>query len=369
MLLRDARIVASEWVVRHAKRTKDYIGAYFCGSTIELADSSELSPYSDVDIVVVVDAPDALPKLGKFVYRGVLIEVTYLLSRQLESPWEVLASHHLANSFKLDTIIDDPTGHLHRLQSEVAHHFAEWKWVNMRCEGVLESIERRLSSLEGSMPLHDRVLGWLFPTGITTHVLLLAALKNPTVRLRYLAVRSVLAVYGHMNIYDRLLELLQSDLFDEQRAKAHCRELAKAYDAALRVAKTPFPFSSDISTASRHIAIDGSFELIERGDHREAVFWMLATFARCHKVLYTDAPREVWGIYVPAFRAMLADTGIDIDADVDGRAVDVGRAGTASRFADRAQAVIEFLPKLREVSRAIMLANPHIFDKPHSCTK
>ena len=35
-----------------------------------------------------------------------------------------------------------------------------------------------------------------------------------------------------------------------------------------------------ITPAARPIAIDGSRELIEAGAHREAVFWIVATFAR-----------------------------------------------------------------------------------------
>lgn len=108
------------------------------------------------------------------------------------------------------------------------------------------------------------------PTSVTTHVLLVAALRNPTVRLRYLAARDVLADYGQVGLYPELLRLLGCAQLTRQRVQQHLRELTRTFDAAAAVAKTPFFFSSDITALARPIAID-------------------ATFARCHKILAADA--------------------------------------------------------------------------------
>ncbi|MBW7462314.1 hypothetical protein K0U00_50510, partial [Paenibacillus sepulcri] len=105
-------------------------------------------------------------------------------------------------------IIADPTGYLRSLQIQVSRQFAERKWVLRRCVNAREKIENGLNSFNTAAPLHDQVTSWLFPTGITTHVLLVAALRNPTVRLRYLAARGVLEEYGHSGLYAELMELL-----------------------------------------------------------------------------------------------------------------------------------------------------------------
>jgi len=52
-------------------------------------------------------------------YQDALLEVTYLASHQLASAEEVLASVHLAGSFRTDTLIADPTGWLGTLQQAV----------------------------------------------------------------------------------------------------------------------------------------------------------------------------------------------------------------------------------------------------------
>jgi hypothetical protein len=62
------------------------------------------------------------------------------------------------------------------------------------------------------------VTAWLFATGVTTHVLLVAGLKNPTVRQRYVATRELLADYGRVDFYETLLELLGCAQMSRARA-------------------------------------------------------------------------------------------------------------------------------------------------------
>jgi hypothetical protein len=268
------------------------------------ADDAELPPASDVDVMVVTAQDQPPPKLGKFLYRDTLIEVTYLPWHLLASAEQVLVSYHLASSFRVDTIITDPTNHLRSLHARVSRHFAERVWVRRRCQNARRKIEDGLRAIDPAAPFHDQVTAWLFPTSVTTHVLLVAALRNPTVRLRYLAVRDVLTDYGRAGLYPELLQLLGCARLTRQRVQRHLLELARTFDAAAAVAKTPFFFSTDITALARPIAVDASQRLIDAGDHREAVFWIVATFARCHKILAADAPPHLQHALAPAFQAM-----------------------------------------------------------------
>ncbi|MFB7307570.1 hypothetical protein [Streptomyces sp. NPDC056192] len=319
-----ARSAATQWVAEHARTDPAFRGAYFSGSTVGLPDDAELSPSSDVDIMVVraEDNPPAKP--GKLRFRDTLLEVSHLPWAELSSTDAVLSSYHLAGSFRRDTIIDDPTGRLRALHADVSRRFAEPAWVRRRCEDARHRVESGLAAFGPSAPFHEQVTGWLFPTGVTTHVLLVAALRNPTVRLRYVAAREVLATYGHDHLYPELLELLGCARLSAPVVRHHLDELADTFDTTARVAGTPFPFSSDITAQARPIAIDGSRLLIDRGDHREAVFWIVATFARCHTILAADAP-ELHAARTPAFRAAVADLGITSTDDLLRRAEDVGR--------------------------------------------
>lgn len=345
MSVRAARDAAADWVTQHASREAGFLGAYFSGSTIGLPDDAELSDASDVDVVVVTARDEPPLKLGKFIYHGTLLEATYLSWKQLASAEEVLASVHLAGSFRMNTMIADPTGRLRQLQTQVSRHFADCDWVLRRCADARQKIEKGLRAIDSSAPWHDQVTAWLFPTGITTHVLLVAALRNPTVRRRYLAARDVLMAYHHNHLYPTLLSLLGCAHLTPQRVEHHLDALARTFDTTAAVAKTPFFFSTDITATARPIAIDGSRDLILAGNHREAVFWIVATFARCHKILAADAP-DLQRTLAPAFDEMLADLGIT----------------NGDHLRHRAAEVVDFLPRLREISEAILRANPDIVD-------
>lgn len=159
------------------------------------------------------------------------------------------------------------------------------------------------------------------------------------------AARELLAEYGRSDFYEELLELLGCARMSREQTERHLAALAEAFDATKKVVRTPFFFAADISDVGRPVAIDGSRELIERGLHREAVFWIVATYSRCQKVLHHDAP-ELKDRFDPGFRRLLADLGI---TSVD----DLKRRG------ERVEA---FLPRLREEAEAIMAANRGIED-------
>jgi hypothetical protein len=329
--------------MRHASREPGFLGAYFSGSTIEMADDADLPGASDVDVIVVLADAEPPMKLGKFIYQNTLLEVTYLASNQLASAEEVLASVHLAGSFRTDTRIADPTGRLHILQQEVSGQFAEPVWVRRRCERARQGIQDWLQAIDPSAPWHTQVTVWLFGTSMTTILPLVAALRNPTVRLRYLAARDVLTAYHHTDLYDELLTFLGCSDMPPARVAEHVVALARTFDAADGVARTPYRFRSDISAAARPISIDGCRELIRAGNHREAVFWIVATFARCHTILAVDAP-ELQRAHAAAFDAVVADLGIQSSDDL--------------RY--RAEAVIDGVPRLWDAAEAIMAANPTI---------
>ncbi|MCX4735660.1 hypothetical protein [Streptomyces sp. NBC_01363] len=343
MRVGTARSAAVQWVTEHARPDPWFRGAYFSGSTVGLPDGAELSPFSDVDVVVVTAESDPPAKPGKFRFRDALLEVSHLSWDELASADEVLSSYHLAGSFRRDTVIDDPTGRLRELRADVSRRFAERPWVRRRCLDAERRIETRLAAFDASAPFHEQVLSWLFPTGVTTHVLLVAALRNPTVRLRYPAAREVLDAYGQAHLYPELLELLGCARLSARRAGRHLDELARTFDAAAEVARTPFFFSGDITAEARPVAIDGSRHLIERGDHREAAFWIIATFARCHTVLAADAP-ELHRARLPAFREAVADLGVTSTEDL----------------VRRGEEVIAFLPELRRTAGQILTANTEI---------
>jgi hypothetical protein len=130
------------------------------------------------------------------------------------------------------------------------------------------------------------------------------------------------------------------------RVGQHLTTLTDIFDAAKKAIKTPFPFASDLSDIARPIAIDGSFELIERGYHREAMFWIAVTHSRCQKVLSSDASAELAQSFSDSYRDLVGDLGIASFSEVRRRCAEVER----------------FLPRVWEAAERIMATNRRIGD-------
>jgi hypothetical protein len=346
MIVKEAKALARQWVIAEVDSVSDLHGAYFAGSTTWLPDSADLPATSDVDINLVLTDPNQVDKRGKFIYEGVLLEVTYLSADQVRTPDQVLAHYHLAGGLRDNSIILDPSGQLTELQAAVARGFARRPWVRRRCEHARDNVLNGIRRLDETVPFPDQAIGWLFPTGVTTHVLLVAGLKNPTVRQRYTAVRELLADYGRLDFHETLLGLLGCANLSRPQVEYHLAALEDVFDAATSVIRTPVPFASDISDIARAVAIDGSRVQIERGYHREAVFWIAVTYSRCQKVLHQDAPDELRDRFDAGHRELLANLGISSFTDLQ----------------ERGNHVVAILPQVWELAAEIIAANPDIAD-------
>lgn len=343
MLAGEAKAMARRWVLDNAAGISGFCGAFYHGSTNWLPNEALLPPTSDLDVMVVLDAADPPQKPGKFLYRGVLLEVSYLSHEHLQSPELVLGQYHLAGSFRGPSIIADPDGLLTPIHEVVAREYTRRRWVRARCAHAREKALHGLLGRDDA-PFHDQVNTWLFPTGITTHVLLVAGLRNPTVRRRYAAARELLLDYGQAAFYETLLAQLGCATMTAERAAEHLHALGTAFDDATAIVRSPFFFAADISAAARPIAIGGSEELIARGLHREAIFWIVATYCRCMAVFAQDGTPELRAHHDPGFHHLLADLGVDTTADL-------------RRHKD---ALVDFMPRVWAVAEAIMAANPAI---------
>lgn len=348
MIVKQATDLARRWVSEQGNHTPGFAGAFHHGSTAWLPDHAILPPTSDVDVMLVIEAATPPPKPGKLIYHGLLLEVSYVSIDRLRSPELVLGDYHMAGSFSTPSIISDPSGRLTDLQAAVSAHFADRQWVRRRWEHARNNVLQNLGSLNDADPLHDQVIAWIFASGVLAHVLLVAGLRNPTVRRRYVAVQALLADYGHSEFYEALLEPVGCRQIGRPLVEEHLAALADAFDAAKAVIKTPFPFASDLSEVARPIAIDGSRDLIERGLHREAVFWIVVTYSRIQNVLHHDALPEMQHRFHSGYRALLRDLGITSFADLQ----------------RRCEQVSNLLPHVCETAEAILAANPAIHGAP-----
>lgn len=344
MRVADARVAAVDWLRAQRGQLDGLVGAYLGGSLAGLDGDAVVPDASDVDVMVVLtDPPPA--KLGKFRHQGALLEVTYVDSIAVSDPETVLADYHLAGPFRYPSaILLDDQGALRSVQAAVAAGFGHRRWAERRARHAYDRARNGLLQLDTALDPPSLHLAWLFPTGVTTHVLLSAALRNPTIRLRYLRAREALDAHGRGDAYPELLAQLGVEQLTQRQVRHHLHSMAKAFDAAAAVLSRPastrsrgLPFTSDLTPAARPVAVDGAAELIDRGDHREAMFWIAATFARCHWVFATDDP-DLRPRHDGAFEALRHDLGV----------------GSPDAYRERAHETLGYLPTLWGLAEEIL---------------
>lgn len=336
MTIGKARAIALEWVEQQEAGLPGFQGACLGGSTAELSPETVITNGSDVDVYVILEGK-LPPKRGKFEYRGVLLEVSYLAAEELFSRDQVQTNYHLANLLRYQQVITDPTGRLGQIAAEAAKNFAKPEWIRKRRDHALSRVEEGLRGLDYGASLPDRTIGWLFPTGIMTHAILVSALRNPTVRLRYLRSGEVLREYDMPEVQEQLLHLAGfGNLTAEEAEEVLCRT-ERVFDLASELRQTEFAFASDISAVSKDAAIDTIRRLNGQGFYQETAFWTYVTFARSMKILLADAPR-CYEENLAAFERALALVG----------------RGSETEIRQAAEAALAYLPELKGATERLI---------------
>ena len=303
--------MAAEWVRNVAASMMGYAGAYLSGSALERAPEAEWPEDSDVDVVLVFDG--VLPgKIGKLRWQGVLLEPTVMEKRVFEDFDNVMRTHYLAWGLHGGQVLDDPQGWLAPLARRVCAEYLHEKWLRARVASTAALARRNLDGISSAQTPEDRLMSCGFGPSCIAFPILAAAGRNCTVRKRIPAARAALEDHGEATFFPQLERALGCEGMSREALRAHLSALEQTFDIASRTdgPSRSYAFRSDIRPEARDVAIDGCRKLLE-GDHpTDAVFWMMATFARCQIVLRMDDP-ALYAQRLPALQAFAAALGVD----------------------------------------------------------
>jgi len=112
-----------------------------------------------------------------------------------------------------------------------------------------------------------------------------------------------------------------------------------AFDRAVEVYQTPIPFSFAIRAHLRPYHLEGTLEMIDEGNHREAMFW-ISCLDTAYLALQNDAPDAEKPAFAAQLRAMYAALGYT-SAEVWAE-----RVGTAERLASEIERIANALAAL-----------------------
>ncbi|MEZ4715514.1 MAG: hypothetical protein R2851_05405 [Caldilineaceae bacterium] len=148
-----AQALARQWIDANAASIPEAAGRFPTARLDQrpLADAVELSPTSDVDLMLVLDGSVPPLKLGKFLCAGVLLEVSYLPSSAVATTEGNAAYYAIAESAL-------PRRHLRSVGAvdrgaTRGGAFPQRTWVRVRCEDARQKVLARPACRARSRPV------------------------------------------------------------------------------------------------------------------------------------------------------------------------------------------------------------------------
>jgi hypothetical protein len=313
MKVSEAKSIARAWVLDHAGSVPGLWAVLFGGSINWLPDDAELGAGSDVDIWHLVEGKvDPALRQHKFEHRGMILDVFYCGNETLSNPESALSDWAMAFHLLRPSVIHDPTGELGRVQEIVARRYAEPFWVRRRCEAIAGGVRAFfLPCLRGVPDKGDPFFFFALLVNNIEQIPPVAAIRPLTIRKGAMVFTDMMKSLQREDLGEQRLELQGSAGMSRADVEELLATCTPAYDRAVQIHRTHFYPDFDLDPAARHVMIDGARDIIERGYHREAVGWILATHAIARMALLLDAPEEYERDYAAAFAQLRAALGID----------------------------------------------------------
>ena len=346
--VREAKQIAKDWVEAEAPNIPNFRGAFLTGSILWKEDADPFPSTSDVDLVIVVDNnPDDPIFRGRLaqknqLFKGIILETAASTFEKFSTPEQVLADFAYASHFSVTNFLFDPSGKLSEIQKVVRAHFAQKQWVVKRIEGARDFTLWSLNALQaGSIP--DRMLALVFTFVGVTQIPVHADLKPPTGRKCGIVFLDVLQKYRKPYLHQSALELLGSNSMKRVDVERHLQDLSNAFDRTVEIARSP-SLGDKVNKTTRSVVIDGAWEVINAGFHREAMSWIASIRAMCQKVILRDGSDEEKKIFIEQYQELLAELELHSEDDIQKRAEDGRRL--LDEVIQVAMQIVETNPKI-----------------------
>jgi len=316
MNVKEVIALAKRWVDETGSALPGFRGAYLAGSINEMGKDDPFPSFKDVDVYVVVEdlSRIAVPQ-EKFLYQGFLLESLCKSLEEHRSPETILSSAY-AGSVACGEILSDPEGLLRGLQAAVAAEYARPRWIAARCEGQKQQIAYLLSQVELAP---DPVFFLGFAVLFLGVLVAMASARTPTVRRCLALSRELLERHGRPDLHEEILRLQGSARMERGEVVGRLEDCVQAFDRAVDVLRTPFYTSWNLDAATRPYLIEGAYEMIDRGEHREAMFWISMMHSIANMAIQNDAPEAERSHYQAGMERLKAALGIPGPAEWQSR--------------------------------------------------
>ena len=131
----------------------------------------------------------------------------------------------------------------------------------------------------------------------------------------------ILKTHGRQALHESSLEFLGSQSMVRDDVVSHLEDLSITFDYVVEIAQSP-SLGDYANKAARPVVIDGSWEMVNDGFHREAMSWITSMRAIFQETILRDAPDEEQKQYVEQYQILLAKLGFYSEGDFQRRAED-----------------------------------------------
>ncbi len=231
--------------------------------------------YRDVDVVVVLPE-GAQDDTTEVFYRGVMLEVMSLDLKAHQDAEAILANPSHGPNMATTQILADPIGILAPLHRKVTSEYGRRRWIAARCEKEKASADKHLTAILAVSTPQERVDSvWAF-LGALSGLLAVAQLKRPTTRRTLTLLGELLDEQGRSDLHEAALTLFGSAHMSRADVEAMLDQSVIAFDRSVEVYHTPTPYGFTIRPHLRPYLAEATQEMIDEGNHREAMFWISA---------------------------------------------------------------------------------------------
>lgn len=336
--VREVVAIVQEWVDLHARHLPDFAGAYLWAGITALLPGAPFPLYRDVDVVVVLPE-GAQDDTVEVFYRGVMLEVISLDLKAHQDAEAILSNPSHGPNMATTQILADPTGILTPLHRKVAAEYGRRRWIEARCEKEKESADKHLAAMRTAYTPQERLDSvWAFLSALSG-LLAVAQLKRPTTRRTLALLGELLDEQGRLDLHEAALTLFGSAHMSRADVQAMLDRTVVAFDRSVEVYKTPTPYGFTIRPHLRPYLAEATQEMIDEGNHREAMYWITALAGESYLVLQNDVTDEEKPEFAAQLQAMYAALGYEgISAEAW-----AGRVESAERLAQEIYLIADAL--------------------------
>lgn len=306
--VREVVEIVREWVDHYARHLPGFAGAYLWAGITALPPDAPFPLYRDVDVVVVLPE-GAQDDTVEVFYRGMMLEVISIDPKDHQDAEAILSNPSHGPNMATTQILADPLGILTPLHRKVASEYGRRRWVEARCEKEKETANKQLAAMrEAATPQERLDAVWAFLSALSG-LLAVAQLKRPTTRRTLALLREMLEAQGRPDLHEEALAVFGSAHMSREEVQSILAMSVAAFDRSAEVYRTPTPYGFTIRPHLRPYLSEGSQEMINEGNHREAIFWIAALAGESYLVLQNDAPDSEKSEFAAQLQAMYATLG------------------------------------------------------------